>query len=386
MNLAALIIADHEGVAGKSHAKEALIFGMPLVEYQARQAAEVGATHIIICTMEVPAALVSAIDRLNLEVSNIMLVRTAREAADLVHPEEAVLLFGSGCLADLGLVKQLAEASKNVIVVSPLKALAPSRELIDAEHDWAGLARIDGKLVRHTATLPGDWALGSILLRMAVQAGATRILTQVGNDVHHINGPLDARIAVQSLVSHAENRTGKSQIGRITGFLGQELAKLLSGSGLRPQLFLLMPLLLLAIVSGSALLGSLPAALSLFIFAEAPGRAANALAKAALLRSKWLDYFWRALPWVGRGMLLVAAYEMWKAGTGWGVMTLASWLVWNLWFDGKDPEKTSWSANEASVALFMLFGIMAGLPVWGAGAALAHTLLPHVLRTLRHRV
>ena len=51
-------------------------------------------------------------------------------------------------------------------------------ERIDAESRWAGLAAIDGALLRETATMLRDWDLQSTLLRRALQAGARHVAAE----------------------------------------------------------------------------------------------------------------------------------------------------------------------------------------------------------------
>ena len=48
-------------------------------------------------------------------------------------------------------------------------------ERIDADSRWAGLAAIDGALLRETAGMLRDWDLQSTLLRRTLQAGAGHV-------------------------------------------------------------------------------------------------------------------------------------------------------------------------------------------------------------------
>ena len=57
----------------------------------------------------------------------------------------------------------------------PDGAFGEPYERIDAGSRWAGLAAIDGAMLRETAGLLRDWDLQSTLFRRALQAGARHV-------------------------------------------------------------------------------------------------------------------------------------------------------------------------------------------------------------------
>ena len=76
--------------------------GATLVEHQARLAASVGAGPIIILVERLPAALTAAVDRLRRDGLRVEIARGLADAVDRIHPDEALLLFADGCVADAG--------------------------------------------------------------------------------------------------------------------------------------------------------------------------------------------------------------------------------------------------------------------------------------------
>jgi hypothetical protein len=174
--LAALIAAYHESEEPGRPLRATLpLAGRTLLERQARLAASAGARRIIVAVERIPPELLSAIDRLRAGGLAVAIARDAPEAAEAVDPGERLLLVADGCIADEAHVRRLAEASGLAVLAIPDAGLDDRYERIDAEWRWAGLAVIDGALLRETAPMLGDWDLQSTLLRRALQSGARRL-------------------------------------------------------------------------------------------------------------------------------------------------------------------------------------------------------------------
>lgn len=376
--LAALIIADEEGADAVSALLP--ILGQPLIELQARQAHAAGAGHIVICTAQVPAGLVAALDRLRADQIDAAIVRTAREAADSIHPDEAVLLFGQGCAATMALVSEVATKGKTTIAVERLDPRSPVQELIDAEHGWAGLARIDGALVRKTSQIPGDWALGPTLLRLAVQAGAGRIAVAAGTAFHvrHVATMADALVAAQDYLSAQDEQSEGGLVARFFQPIGTLIATQLAKVNAPIEIVTAIPLLLL----GLGVLGvgiSWPVtALIVFLVSAIPAGVAQSLISASIQKSRLLSWYWKAKPWVGRLILLGVGVVAVNQGWGREAPILALWLVWMLW-DGR-TEESQWRADESSAAVLTIIGLIFGSPLVGIAAAIAHAMFIRIRR------
>ena len=163
---AALIIVD---------AEVPRLFGFEWVELCVRRLQRLGAAQTVVVANRVPAALVTALDRLRRDGIAVTLVREGAQAADLFHPDEDVVLLTGTHLAPAALLDSLLAAAAPAIACLPATS-GEAFERIDAETRWAGFALIGGEMVRATAAIVGDWDLASTLLRAAVQASATRVV------------------------------------------------------------------------------------------------------------------------------------------------------------------------------------------------------------------
>jgi hypothetical protein len=176
VTLAALIAAYHDADGPDGALRATLpLAGRTVVERQARLAAASGADPIILLVERVPPALLAAIDRVRAEGISVAVARNAAEAAEAVDPKAQLLLIADGLVADESHIERLAAAGGAAILTLPDHGEDDRYERIDAESLWAGLALIEGRMLRDTAAMLGDWDLQSTLLRRAVQAGARQL-------------------------------------------------------------------------------------------------------------------------------------------------------------------------------------------------------------------
>ncbi|MGS1018049.1 hypothetical protein [Allosphingosinicella humi] len=173
MSLAALICAYHESEEPGGRLRAVLpLAGRTLVERQARLAAAAGAHPVVILVERMPAELVAAIDRMRTEGISAVVARTVSAAAEAVRPGDRLLLVADGLIADETHLSRLSAAPGSAILTVPDQAGDDRFERIDADSRWAGLALVEGDLLRDTASMLNDWDLQSTLLRRAVQGGA----------------------------------------------------------------------------------------------------------------------------------------------------------------------------------------------------------------------
>ena len=179
-----------------------VLAGQTLVEYQARQAAEAGAGHISVHVETVTPALSRSVDRLIADGINVSLVRSTTELRQTVPPDTDILLIGDGIIAARSWFAWIAEQPAPALLVVN-DHVTPQYERIDAEHRWAGLARLSYRQLSDTLdTLDvlSDWDLQSTLLRHAVQAGGERVLV---SDEALFNGGV-CQIESQAAADEAE--------------------------------------------------------------------------------------------------------------------------------------------------------------------------------------
>ncbi|HZG47863.1 MAG TPA: hypothetical protein VEZ41_16580, partial [Allosphingosinicella sp.] len=172
MALAALISATREarepGVALRA---TFWLAGRTLIERQARLAVTAGASQIIILVESFPAELVQAVERLRGEGLQVVTARTAAEAAAAIGPGMRLMLVADGFVGDRAHVERLMGADRPVLLAVTDRGFDDRFERIDGEMRWAGLALVDGDLLRDAALMPSDWDVQSTLLRRALQTG-----------------------------------------------------------------------------------------------------------------------------------------------------------------------------------------------------------------------
>lgn len=207
MAFSALIAAYHESAEAGALRATLPLAGRTVIERQARLAASAGAAKIIIFVERMPPALTVALDRLRRDRLPIHVARSAEEAAEAVDPNDRLLLIADGAVAESSQLDRLARAEGPVVLTVPDAAFGEVHERIDAGSRWAGLAVIDGPVLRDTAAMLRDWDLQSTLLRRSLQAGARHLAAD--GPVAILDGREDlALLERQILASASEVRGG----------------------------------------------------------------------------------------------------------------------------------------------------------------------------------
>ena len=184
MSFAAVICASHSASTLPSASKTAGVelraglqfAGHSLVEYQARQAADAGATHILILVGAVTQALSRAVDRLTADGISVALVRDMVSLVREAPRDRDMLLIADGAIIAQHHFTAVAAHPGNVLLSVEDSRASAGFERIDAQHRWAGLLRVSPDLLFGTLDMLGDWDLELTLMRAAVQAGGFRIV------------------------------------------------------------------------------------------------------------------------------------------------------------------------------------------------------------------
>lgn len=361
MALASLIIGCAEAEDAGGLPRAALSFlGQSLVEYQARLAAAAGARHIVILVERMPAALVGAMDRLKRDGLAVEIARSVADAADRIHPEERLLLVGDGVIANRETVMRAGRAISPSLFTIPDSAASPAHERIDAGTRWAGLALIDGGMLRRTAAMLGDWDLQSTLLRRVVQAQPTRVEVAPGS-VWAIERSGDGRPAEIALLGGEAGRVLPAPVlERVGGLL---LDHNVRPNWLRGGALALAALAIPLFATGWIVSGAVALVLS------GPLGSIPRRIDAAGLRAERWDTLWQsARDAVFALVLLVLAWTLAPAA-GWGVWPLAAGTIafaalgsHQARFTGRDL-----SSRTLLAVIFLLFALF-GMPVAGMGA------------------
>lgn len=330
MTLAALIAAYHEADdAGGGLRATLQVAGRTLVERQVRLAVAAGADPVVVVVERVTASLSAALDGLRADGVAIVLARNAGEAAEAVHSGDRVLLVGDGLVAPEAVIARLVALDGPAILVVPDVRVDDRYERIDAQSRWAGLALIDGQMLKQTASMLQDWDLQSTLLRRAVQAGARQIsvrgeaedelplVAETSEDLVELEAQIVAGAHVRST-----DWVSRYLLGPIERLATRALMKTaVTPTALGLGATLLMGLGALAFAKHWPGLG-----LAFLLLATPLDGIAERLGSMRLEGTRGPSWWGALLPAISAGVLLILAYAL--ADTrGWGCVALAGTIV-----------------------------------------------------------
>ncbi len=373
--LAGLILVDDDGLIADSPSPGLVpVAGQTLIEYQVRVARACGAGHIVVLVDRIPALLVSAFDRLRADGIDIDIARDASEVADRIHPEEQLIVFASGVVASRLLVMALVQKGVPTLLTLRDTPQTSHFERIDALDRWGGLALLNGKLLRETAAILGDWTLGPTLLRVALQAGAGR-LPYEGSGLALVRDEQDAHIVANALASGNGQRVGGFWHSQVVGPVVRLILSRLIGRNVSPDILALLPLGLMGISMLAAATGWLATAFGLFLLAGFPAMAAQIMADIGAQPDKVLRWIAEAQLPILVALLGFAGWSLNVSGLSWGPLVLALWAGVALFLQPRFNEGELWYADADLIAFEMLLASLIGQPVLGLMVAVAHSVL-----------
>jgi len=317
--LAALIAAYHES-GEPGHLRATLpLAGRTVIERQARLAAAAGAAPIIVVVERMPAALTAAIERLRRDRIPVQLVRSAEEAAEAVDAYDHILLIGDGAIAGRSQLARLAAVEGAAVLTVPDGSHGELYERIDAGSRWAGVAAIDGALLRETAGMLRDWDLQSTLLRRTLQSGAQHLVAE--GPVAILDRDEDLDQLEHRIVADADEARG-GWIDRLLAPLERFGTAFLMGSRLSAQLVGFGAALLTGLGATAFYFHFNWAGLAALLLASPLEGVARRLARLRMqdgVRQSWWSYLVQLF---GGAALVVLAYGL-AAVHGWGMVLLA---------------------------------------------------------------
>jgi hypothetical protein len=330
MSLTALIGAYHDSSEGGDGLRATLpLAGRTLIERQARLAAEAGARPIVVVVDRQPPELAAAIARLRAEGLDILVAKSAAEAAKAVQPTDRILLIADGLLSDDAQVERIVDTEGASLLTVPDLRFDDRFERIDAESRWGGLAMIDGQTLKHTAAMLQDWDLQSTLLRRAVQGGARQI--GLAGD------PAKARLIVaeraadlaelESSILEGASAYQSDWVSRYLLAPLEHLAtrRLMPTAVTSGQLWL-TALLLMAGSAFSFSRGWLWPGLLLFLLATPLGGIGERLSRLRMRGARPDGWLIRLTPFVGAAALAALSYSLFLLD-GWGTLVLGASTV-----------------------------------------------------------
>ena len=296
MALTALIAAYQESDEPGGPLRAILpLAGRTLIERQARLAALAGATRILVLVERVP-------------------------------PE---LLVADGFIGDESHVRRIAAAPPLALLTVPDARVDDRFERIDAGSRWAGLAMIDGALLRETAAMLRDWDPQSTLLRRAVQGGA---------DMHPVLGEAaDAQLTIAERVADLA-RVHRQIVDRAAAGRGDWISYYLLGpveraathalmpTGVTPRMIGLGAMLLTGLGFLAFVWHFLWLGLALMLLATPLDGIAERLARLRLEESIGHSWWSHLLPALAGAALLALGLSLARAH-GWGAILLSVAMI-----------------------------------------------------------
>lgn len=329
MALAALISAYHESRDAPGQLRATLpIAGRTLVERQARLAAASGAVPVVILVERVPPELAAAIDRLRSEGVSAQVARSVEDAAAAIAPEQHLLVFADGVLADKAHITRLFSGGGASLLTVPDAGHDERYERIDAEARWAGLALLDGDMLRRTVAMLQDWDLQSTLLRRAVQGGARQIALGNGAERPLVIAESAADLAApQARLVEGASGGGKDWVScYLLGPVEAWVTKLLMPTPVTPYWCHAGALTLTGLGAIFFTQGWLLPGLILLLLATPLDGVADRLAALRLQRNDPESWTASAVPLAAGAALLALAWSL-SDTAGWGCLAVAATTI-----------------------------------------------------------
>lgn len=373
MALAALIAAYTETPSSGAPLRATLpIAGRTLLERQARLAAAVGATPVVILVEAITPDLAAAIDRLRAEGVSALVARSLAEAADSIPPEQRVLLVGDGLSAEASHFTRAAGANETTIFTVPDAGADDRHERIDANSRWAGLALVTGALLRDTAAMLQDWDPQSTLLRRAVQDGARLARIRLDDGFLLIADDAGQLAEAEQTIVRAAGGRGRGWVSRLLLAPIERLAtRALMPTRLTPGWLYLGAALMTGVAAVLFVRGWLWAGGLLLVLATPLDGLAERLASVRLQAERAPGWWHQLMPAAGAAALLALGYNL-SLVSGWGCILLAATVTVFLFALDRETgtreiEGREWLAERKGMTWLML--PFAATGYWLAGLA-----------------
>ena len=281
--------------------------GRSIAHHQLATALALGCDRVICLADGLPGEVIALQHAAERAGASFQVTGDGRAVAQLVKPDDELLVFSDGLVAAPEAVRTLLGGRSGVVVQPVESGLAAGYERIDLNHAGGGVMRLSGRLAAGLADLPGEWNPVSALLRIAVQSSLRQVvlpqalidngrwaLVRSDGEAH--------RLEPHWLRQHTAKRDGNGPGRWLAARLVERLGPALLHAGTRPHIVVLGAAALALLALGSAWFGAYAAAFAGLGIAWLVRRSAAILARVhgerSLGASRWLD------PETGFGVLL----------------------------------------------------------------------------------
>ena len=281
--------------------------GRSIAHHQLAAALALGCERIICLADGLPGEVIVLQHAAERAGASFQVTGDGRAVAQLVKPDDELLVFSDGLVAAPEAVSTLL-GGRNGVVVQPVESgMAAGYERIDLNHAGGGVMRLPGRLAAGLADLPGEWNPVSALLRIAVQSSLRQVVlpqSLSGNGrwaLVRSDGEAH-RLEPAWLRQHTGRRDGNGPGRWLAARMVERLGPALLHAGTRPHIVSLGAAALALLALGSAWFGAFSAAFVGLGFAWLVRRSAAIMARVhgerPLGQTRWLD------PETGFGILL----------------------------------------------------------------------------------
>ena len=281
--------------------------GRSIAHHQLATALALGCERVICLADGLPGEVIVLQHAAERAGASFQVTGDGRAVAQLVKPDDELLVFSDGLVAAPEAVSTLLGGRSGVVVQPVESGMTAGYERIDLNHAGGGVMRLPGRLAAGLADLPGEWNPVSALLRIAVQSSLRQVvlpqsLTSNGRWALVRSDGEAHRLEPAWLRQHTVHRDGTGPGRWLAARMVERLGPALLHAGTRPHIVSLGAAALALLALGSAWFGAFSAAFAGLGLAWLVRRSAAILARVhgerPVGQTRWLD------PETGFGILL----------------------------------------------------------------------------------
>ncbi len=355
------------------------LLGADPVEFQLRRAQAAGVGHAVIYVERVTSTLLAAVDRLRGEGLSVDLARTVADAAEMIHPDEGVLMIAPDLVISPARMAALVAHDEPVLLCVRDEPANDRFERIDPTTRWTGFARIDGGLLRRTAAMVGDWDFASTLMRRAVQEGAERMtLTpeEAGADLIVLDGVAAAQVAGRRLVASSRVDSAGWATRWLLAPIARLMARIAGDLGIEAQSVTVAGFCFFAIATVSALAGWIVASLLVFLIGQACDLSGSIGTQTGAGTRRWERYRFPARALAAAIVVLAMGTTLTLRTMQWGCVVLALVIIGATWLAAPlardDARMAAWRSDPSGHAIIGIVGFTVGAPILALAISAAH--------------
>jgi hypothetical protein len=234
--------------------------GRSIAHHQLATALALGCERVICLADGLPGEVIALQHAAERAGASFQVTGDSRAVAQLVRPDDELLVFADGLVASPEAVGALLGGRSGVVVQPVESGMAAGYERIDLNHAGGGVIRLPGRLAAGLGELPGEWNPVSALLRIAVQSSLRQVVLPPalieGGRWALVRSDAEAhRLEPSWLRQHTAPQEGNGPGGWLAARLVEWVGSALLHAGTRPHVVALGAAALALLALGSAWFG-----------------------------------------------------------------------------------------------------------------------------------